>query len=360
MKAWIRPVLAGGGVLALVAGLVLAFQYVTHGRFVQDTNDAAIQADQVVISSKLAGYVHTVLVADNQQVNAGALLLEIDPTDYSTRVATARAAYAAALATGKTTSATRAEAEAARDQAQAGLQSAQSQLDFAERELARYRPLVASGAESGSLLSQLTVNRDKAAAEASAQRAALRQASLRIETITAQFGESAAQADAARVQQVAAANDLASTRIVAPLAGRIAGKSARVGQYVQPGTRLMTVVPSDQSYIVANFKETQLGLMRPGQPAEIRVDALPGIVFKGRVESITPGTGANFSLIPPTNATGNFTKIVQRVPVRIAIVAGPAARKVLVPGLSIEVAVDTSAQKAELDAIRREQGQQAQ
>ena len=327
MKAWIRPVLAGGGVLALVAGLVLAFQYVTHGRFVQDTNDAAIQADQVVISSKLAGYVHTVLVADNQQVNAGALLLEIDPTDYSTRVATARAAYAAALATGKTTSATRAEAEAARDQAQAGLQSAQSQLDFAERELARYRPLVASGAESGSLLSQLTVNRDKAAAEASAQRAALRQASLRIETITAQFGESAAQADAARVQQVAAANDLASTRIVAPLAGRIAGKSARVGQYVQPGTRLMTVVPSDQSYIVANFKETQL---------------------------------ANFSLIPPTNATGNFTKIVQRVPVRIAIVAGPAARKVLVPGLSIEVAVDTSAQKAELDAIRREQGQQAQ
>jgi len=119
------------------------------------------------------------------------------------------------------------------------------------------------------------------------------------------------------------------------------------------------VVPADSAYVVANFKETQLGLLRPGQPAEIRVDALPGIVFHGRVESITPGTGANFSLIPPQNATGNFTKIVQRVPVRIAIIAGPAARKVLVPGLSIEVAVDTSAQQAELDSIRNEQKQLA-
>ena len=121
----------------------------------------------------------------------------------------------------------------------------------------------------------------------------------------------------------------------------------------------MTIVPDSGLYVVANFKETQVGLMRPGQPALIHVDALPGIEFLGTVTSVTPGTGANFSLIPPQNATGNFTKIVQRVPVRIRIKAGPAARKVLVPGLSLEVEVDTRAGRKELDAIQAEQDQLA-
>jgi membrane fusion protein, multidrug efflux system len=122
--------------------------------------------------------------------------------------------------------------------------------------------------------------------------------------------------------------------------------------------RLLTLVPSDELYVVANFKETQVGLMRPGQPAEIRVDALPGITFRGTVVSITPGTGANFSLIPPQNATGNFTKIVQRIPVRIRIEAGPAARKVLAPGLSLTAEVDTRSARDELDAIQAEQDRQ--
>ena len=355
MRAWVKPAAIATGAIALIGGVALYIDYFTHGRFVQTTNDAAIQADQVVISSKLAGYVRSVAVAENQPVGAGAPLLDIDPVDYQVRVASAEAGIAAAQAAGQTNLAEQAEAGAARDQAQAALRSAQAGLDFAERELARFRPLVASGAEPDSALSQLLANRDKSLAEVSAQRAALRQAGLRIATLSTRQGESAAQADTARVQRTAAASDLAATHIAAPLAGRIANKSVRVGQFVQPGTRLMTVVPTDAAYVVANFKETQVGLMRPGQSAKIRVDALPGVVFHGRVDSITPGTGANFSLIPPQNATGNFTKIVQRVPVRIAITAGPAARKVLLPGLSIEVEVDTSTDKAELDAIHDEQ-----
>lgn len=355
MRAWVKPAAAVAGAVALIGGIALYIDHYTHGRFVQSTNDATIQADQVVISSKLAGYVRSVAVAENQPIDAGAPLLDIDPTDYRSRVASAEAGLAAALASGKTNQAEQAEAGAARDQAQAALLSAQAGLEFTERELVRFRPLVASGAEPDSVLSQLIANRDKSLADVTAQRAALRQASLRIATLGTRLGESQALADTARVQQAAATNDLSATHIVAPLAGRIANKSVRVGQYVQPGTRLLTVVPTDHAYVIANFKETQVGLMRPGQSAEIRVDALPGITFHGRVESITPGTGANFSLIPPQNATGNFTKIVQRVPVRIAILAGPAARKLLVPGLSIEVEVDTSTHKAELDAIRNEQ-----
>ena len=129
----------------------------------------------------------------------------------------------------------------------------------------------------------------------------------------------------------------------------------RVGQFVQPGQRLMTIVPVQAIYIEANYKETQIGLMRPGQPATIEVDALPGVEFHGSVDSITPGTGATFSLIPPQNATGNFTKIVQRVPVRIRIDAGPEARRVLVPGLSLRVDVDTSAARGAIHQISAEE-----
>ena len=355
MKAWAKPAAAVAGAIALIGGAALYARYYTHGRFVQSTNDATIQADQVVISSKLGGYVRAVAVTDDQQVAAGAVLVDIDPTDYRTRVAAADAEIATAQAGARTNLAEQAEAAAARDQARAAFRSAQAGQDFAERELARFRPLVSSGAEPDSLLSQLLANRDKAQAELNARQAALQQAERRIDTIATSLGETRARAETARVQRAAAANDLSATRLVSPLAGRVANKSVRVGQYVQPGTRLMTVVPTDRTYVIANFKETQVGLMRPGQKAEIRVDALPVVAFHGRIESITPGTGANFSLIPPQNATGNFTKIVQRVPVRIGLVAGPAARRVLVPGLSLEVEVDTSAAKADLDAIRDEQ-----
>jgi membrane fusion protein (multidrug efflux system) len=144
-----------------------------------------------------------------------------------------------------------------------------------------------------------------------------------------------------------------STLLRAAISGRVGDLAVRVGQFVQPGTRLMTLVPVDRLFIEANFKETQLGLMRVGQPVRIEVDALPGVELNGRVASFAPGTGAQFSVLPPQNATGNFTKIVQRVPVRIAIDAPPEVRRLLVPGMSVEVTVDTRSAKGELDRIRR-------
>lgn len=354
-KPLVRKVGLGLLALALAGGLGGYVYYDRHLRYFEETNDATIQADQVAISPKLNGYVRAVPVDDNQHVGAGTLLVEIDPIDYATKLSATQAAISSADAAENATRATHAEAVAGVSAARANVQAAEADLAYAERELDRNRPLVEKGAKSAAALSQLAANRDRTAAELSAARAALVQAQRRVESTAAQAEQLAAQRNEAQVQYRAAANDLSATHLVAPLAGRVANRSVRVGQYVQPGTRLMTLVPSEDVYVVANFKETQVGLMRPGQPATIRVDALPGVAFKGRVTSITPGTGANFSLIPPQNATGNFTKIVQRVPVRIRIEAGPAARPLLVPGLSLEVEVDTRSGRDALDAIRAEQ-----
>ena len=344
----------GGVVLAACGALGFYVYHDRYGRYFESTNDATIQADQVVIRSKLAGYVRAVPVSDNQRVAAGTLLAELDPLDYQTKLAMAEADIASAIAAENAIKATREEAAAGVAEALAKLRVAGANLAYAQREVVRYGPLAQTGAEPAAMLSQLQANSDRASAEFASVRAMLEQARRRVASIQAQASQTAAQANAARVRQQAAANDLAATRLTTPIAGRIAGRSLRVGQFVQPGSRLMIVVP-DEIYVIANFKETQMGLMRPGQPARIRVDALPGITFTGAVTSVTPGTGANFSLIPPQNATGNFTKIVQRVPVRIRIDAGPAARRVLVPGLSLDVEVDTRTANDVLDAIRSEQ-----
>lgn len=349
----------GALVLGAAYGAWAFYGYETEGRYMQDTNDAYVKADGVTVSSKLAGYVRAVPVAENQSVAAGALLVQIDPSDFSTRLAQATAQVEVARATEATTLASINEAQSAVNQARAALQASQRDLAFINGEVARFRPLVASGAEPRQMLDQLLANRDKAGADVNAKQAMLAAASDRVVTARAQAGQSTAQIKAAQAQRDAADNDLGTTRIVASTAGRIGNSTVRVGQFVQPGQRLMTIVPTHALYVEANFKETQIGLMRPGQPVTISVDALPDVDFHGTVESITPGTGANFSLIPPQNATGNFTKIVQRVPVRIRINAGPESRKVLVPGLSLTVEVDTRSAKAAVDAIRKEQDRAA-
>ncbi len=340
MSAHLKTIGLAALALLLLVGLGWLVSYELRGRYFQATDDAAVAADSVTISAKLSGYVRASAVADNQEVARGAPLLDIDPTDYATHLAAARADLGSALAAARAATAGQAEAEAA-------ARAAKIDADLAAREVERYTPLARSGAEPAEKLAQLTATRDRAVA-------ALAQARARIASVAAQASQLAAHSDAARVAEQSAGNDLAATHLVAPIAGRVASKALRVGQFVQPGQRLLTIVPTSDAYVLANFKETQVGLMRPGQPAEIRVDALPGVHFAGMVESITPGTGANFSLIPPQNATGNFTKIVQRVPVRIRILAGPVARRVLVPGLSVVVSVDTRGGAAEMDAIRAE------
>jgi len=356
-----RRLLGRAAIVALVVGAAFGIYayigYLNHGQYVQSTDDAYVKADSITVSSKLSGYVRTVNVKDNQPVKAGDLLVEVDPTDYRLRFSQDTAQVGVAQAGEALNRAGITEAQAGIAQAQAGLTNAQRDLAFETGEVARYRPLVAAGSEPKQTLDQHLSNRDKAAASVAAQQAALAAARAKLEAAQAQLGQSTAQIAAAKAQADAARTDLNTTRLTAPKDGTVASSSVRIGQFVQPGQRLMSIVPVQAIYVEANFKETQIGLMRPGQPATIDIDALPGVEFHGRVESITPGTGATFSLIPPQNATGNFTKIVQRVPVRIRIDAGPEARRVLVPGLSLTVDVDTVGARGAIRQIRSQEKQ---
>ncbi len=358
-KKLIGRIALGVAAVGLVYGIYAFIDYRNNGQYIQSTDDAYVKADGVAVSSKLAGYVRQIGVADNQQVPAGAFLVQIDPTDYSAKLNQADAQVSVARAAEQATSAGIAEAQASLNQARAALAASQRDLAYYSSEVARYTPLAASGAEPRTQLDQLTSARDKAAADVRAKQAMVEAAASKIATTKAQVQQASAQIASAEASRQAARNDVGTTRIIAPIAGKVGSSAVRLGQFVQPGQRLLTIVPTQAIYVEANFKETQIGLMRPGQPVTMHVDALPDVDFHGVVDSITPGTGANFSLIPPQNATGNFTKIVQRVPVRIRINAGEESRKVLVPGLSLTVKVDTRGAKGAIKAIRAEQDQGA-
>ncbi|WP_260922912.1 HlyD family secretion protein [Novosphingobium sp. 9] len=344
-------------VVAVVAALVWFIRYQTYGQYMASTNDAQIDADGVAISPRVNGYVSQLLVADNQDVKKGQPLARIDARDYQAQAAQAQASIAQADASVENVKASIREQDAAIAQAAAQLAAARAQAAHDAGEVARYTPLVASGAETRQQLAQLKLAAAQSADQVCQQSAALEAQKRRIASLQAQIKQADAQADAGKAQLASVKVNLDATLLTAPFDGRVGDRTVQVGQYVQPGTRLMSVVPVHQLYIVANFKETQLALMRPGQPAKISVDALDGLEVDGHVESVSPGTGAQFSILPPQNATGNFTKIVQRVPVRIAIDATPSAAKLLVPGLSVTVTVDTRGAKGDLDRIRQQQKQ---
>ncbi|NBC38127.1 HlyD family efflux transporter periplasmic adaptor subunit [Novosphingobium sp. FSY-8] len=326
---------------AVLGGAWYGYGYYTHGQYQQETNDAQVQADSLTVSSRVSGYVTDVQVQDNQDVAAGAPLLRLDPRDYRAKTDQASAQIAMAQALQANAQSAMAEQQAAIEQARAQLASAQAKAQFDADQVKRFAPLVASGAEQAQQLAQLRTAADQSAAQVRAQSAMVEAQQRRLSTLEAQVRQAGAQGQGGAAQLSAANVDLAATQIRATMAGRVGDKSVTVGQYVTPGMRLMSIVPLDKLYVVANFKETQMALVRPGQPVTIKVDALEGKVIKGRVASIAPGTGASFSLIPPANATGNFTKIVQRVPVRIEIEATPAIRRLLVPGLSVTASIDT-------------------
>jgi membrane fusion protein (multidrug efflux system) len=354
-KLILRRVLLIGGVLFVLVGAIWGVRHFIYGRYQQSTDDAFIQSDAITVSPKVSGYVDRVFVTDNQDVKAGQPLVQIDPRDYSAQAAQARAQIDVALASAAGVDAQIEEQFAAVDQARAQLLSARAEAELAAREVVRYRPLAASGAETRERLAQLEAQAVQARAKADAAQASLTASERRVATLRAQRQQARAQGEAARAQLSAARTDVEATILRAPVDGRIGNKGVRQGQFVQASTRLMSLVPAKSLYVVANFKETQLGLMRPGQPVTVEVDALDGVELHGVIESIAPGTGAQFSVLPPQNATGNFTKIVQRIPVRIAINAGPETRALLIPGMSVEATVDTRSAKDAIDAIRDEQ-----
>jgi membrane fusion protein (multidrug efflux system) len=313
----------------------------TVGRFIESTDDAYLKADSVTIAPKVSGYVTALWVADNQTVEAGAPLARLDARQYQASVDQAQATVDAREADLERAQADLLQERAKVTQAQADEQVARVALAHAEDNVRRYAPLTAAGAETAQRLADLVSTRDQARATLASNAAAVHSAQTQIAATTAQIAQARAQVEAAQANLKQVGLDLRDTTIYSPIKGRVGDRTVRVGQYVQPGTRLLTVVPVQNVYLEANFKETQVGRMRVGQPATLHVDALHGVDLHGVVESFSPGTGAQFALLPPENATGNFTKIVQRVPVRIRLETGPETRRVLLPGLSVTVDVDT-------------------
>ncbi|MFC4275493.1 HlyD family secretion protein [Achromobacter aloeverae] len=345
--------LAGAG-LAVLAGAAWLGHWWLVGRYFESTDDAYLQADAMTVAPKISGYVAEVYVADNQTVKVGDPLLRLDDGTYRATLDQAKATIAAREADLARAQAALRQQQASLEQAQAQQRVARLNAQHAEDEVRRYRPLAASGAETSERLANLVNTRDQAQATLAANTAAVAAAQAQLAVTAAEIDQARAQADAARASARQAALDLQDTVVRASQPGRIGDRSVRVGQYVQPGTRAMTVVPVQNVYLVANFKETQIGRMRVNQPVTLHVDALPGTDLHGVVDSFAPGTGSQFALLPPENATGNFTKIVQRVPVRIRIDTGPATRSLLLPGLSVTAEVDTRGARDDEQKVREE------
>jgi len=336
-----RGVLIAIGIVALVVAAIWLARWWTVGRFIEGTDDAYLQADSVTVAPKISGYVTDVYVGENAMIKAGDPLVRLDTRQYQVALDQAQATVDARAADIQRAQADIQQQHANIEQAKAQQQVARVSAQHARDEVQRYAPLAATGAETSERLAELTSTRDQALATLAANTAALAAAQTQIAATTAQIAQARAQLEAAQASAQQSRLDLQDTVIRSALTGKVGDRTVRVGQYVQPGTRMLTVVPVQSTYVEANFKETQVGHMRIGQPVTLHVDALPGTDLHGVVDSFAPGTGSQFALLPPENATGNFTKIVQRVPVRIRIETGPETRSVLLPGLSVTVDVDT-------------------
>jgi membrane fusion protein (multidrug efflux system) len=310
-------------------------------RFHESTDDAYVQSDVSVISPKIEGYIKKVKVADNQQVKEGAILFVIDDRDFKAKVAQADGAVALEEASVATYENRLKLQQAMIDQAAATVQSAEADLARNQQDYKRYAALMTSDFASRQRFEQAEADTRKAEAALAKARAALAAEQDQLSVLHSQQREEQARLQQARANLQLAQNDLDNTVIRAPISGVAGNRAGQVGQYVKAGTQLLSLVPLSSVYITANFKETQLTRMQPGQTAEVTVDAYPDVTLEGRVESFAPGSGAQFSLLPPDNATGNFTKIVQRVPVRIALPQDAPLAGMLRPGLSVTVMVDT-------------------
>ncbi|MFT3907428.1 MAG: HlyD family secretion protein [Steroidobacteraceae bacterium] len=351
-----RTILLALGAVVLLAGALWLVRWWVYGRFIESTDDAYLQADSVTIAPKVLGYVAEVYVTDNEAVKAGQPLVRLDGRNYDAALAQANATIAARKADIERGAAELLQQQAQIAQARANVEGAKASAAHASDEVKRYEPLVASGAESGERLAELRNALNQATATLAANSAALQAAERQPATTQAQIDQARAQLQAAQASADQAQLDAQDTTVRSTLDGRVGDRSVRVGQFVQPGTRMMTIVPVQDLYLTANFKETQIGAMRVGQPATLHVDALPGVALTGTIVSFSPGTGSQFALLPAQNATGNFTKIVQRVPVRIHVDTSAATRNVLVPGLSVTVSVDTRTQPQAPQKLAQENG----
>jgi membrane fusion protein (multidrug efflux system) len=330
--------------LAVIAAAWFGARWLLVGRFLETTNDAYLKADAMIVAPRVSGYVAEVLVAANQDVEPGQVLARIDDGTYRAELARAQAEVDAAEADIRRVQAEIAHQQSVLEQAKAEAAVAAAKAAYASREAERYGRLAETGAVSHQQVDQSRTMSGQTGAELAEAEAAVTSADRAVDVLRAGLGQGESAREAARAALQSAKIDLDATELRSRIKGRVGDKTVSIGQYVVAGTRLMSVMPLQDIYLEANYKETQIGRLRIGQPVDIKVDALPGVTVAGRVESLSPGTGAQFALLPPENATGNFTKIVQRVPVRIRIEADHDISAMLLPGLSVTASIDTRPQ----------------
>jgi membrane fusion protein, multidrug efflux system len=335
-----NAILAALAVSALAGAAYYGRYWWTAGRFIQSTDDAYVGGDVTVIAPKVAGFISEVAVEDNQSVRAGELLVRLDDRDFRAAFDSADATVAAHKAALANLDATRKLQEAIVDQAAAEIGAAEAEVARARFDYDRYSQLSAERFASKQRFQQADADYKKAVAADKRARAAFVAARQQIEVIETQKAQAKAALDRAVAQRAIAALNLSYTEIRAPIDGVVGNRAARAGAYATVGAALMSLVPAGGLWVDANFKESQLAGIRKGQKVTIIADVLPGKTMTGHVASIAPATGAEFSVLPPENATGNFTKIVQRVPVRIRLDGDAATLGKLRPGLSVTAEVD--------------------
>ncbi|HVX99585.1 MAG TPA: HlyD family secretion protein [Pseudorhodoplanes sp.] len=334
-------IFAVAGAVILTAAVWYGIHYLTIGRYLLTTDDAYVRAHNTTLAAKVSGYVSSIRIGDNAPVRAGEVIATIDDGDYKLAVDAAREKVATQTASveriGRQVLAQQANVE----QARAQLVSAEAAQKRAQSEFERQQALAGKEFASKQTYEQALAGRDQANAAVQSAQASLEAAQANVDVLKSQQQEAARTLDELKTALAKAERDLSFTVIRAPIDGVFGNRAVQTGDFVQTGQRLGALVPLDDVFIDANFKETQLARLRPGQPADIAVDAVPGHNIRGTVESLSPASGSVFSLLPPENATGNFTKIVQRLPVRIRVPADVAAQQILRPGMSVVVSVNT-------------------
>jgi len=338
-----KPLKLAAGAIVLAGVLAYGAHWWTAGRFIQDTDDAYVGGDVTVIGSKVSGYIQTVAVTDNQSVHKGDLLVRIDDRDYRAAAARADAAVAAQEAALRNLDAVAALQQSVIHQAEAGKAAADAEAQRARLDDTRYGDLVSRSAVSVEAAQRARAAAQTAAADTQKAGAAVEAARRQLDVIATQKHQAEAALAQAHAQADSAHLDLSYTEVRAPVDGTIGNRRARVGAFVNASSPMLAVVPAHGLWVDANFKEDQLARMQVGQGVEVRADVLPGHPFHGHIASLAPATGAQFSVLPPENATGNFTKIVQRVPVRVVLDGKDGDLGLLRPGLSVTATVDTKA-----------------
>ncbi|WP_424627658.1 HlyD family secretion protein [Bradyrhizobium sp. SYSU BS000235] len=346
-----KKIIIGVGALAALALIYFGIHYIFVGRYMISTDDAYVRANNTTLGAKVAGHIAKIGIADNKRVGAGNILFQIDDGDYRLAVENARAKIATQQATIERIGRQESAQQSAVDQAKAQLVSAEAATKRAQADFVRQEELSAKGFASKATFDVSQAARDQAVAAVEAAKATLEAAQTQVDVIKAQKAEAEGTLQELRAALAKAVRDLSFTEVRAPVDGIFSNRLVNVGDFVQPGQRLANVVPLDDVYIDANYKETQLGRLRPGQPVSITVDGVGGRTIMGIVDSLAPASGSVFTLLPPDNATGNFTKIVQRVPVRIRVPFSVARENLLRPGMSVVTTINTKPNPDGIDPI---------